>query len=82
MAPEERLWSHFAPGRAWYMPPQLPLHPIGDAHERMNPFCRTRRETDTFNDRQSQIAERKTGGGRGPGDHSKEGEAASTPPSE
>jgi hypothetical protein len=31
-----------------------------------------REETDTFNDKQSQIAERKTGGGRGPGDHSKE----------
>ena len=33
---------------------------------------RNRRETDTFNDKQSQIAERKTGGGRGPGDRSKE----------
>jgi len=30
------------------------------------------RETDTFNDKQSQIAERKTGDGRGPGDHSRE----------
>jgi hypothetical protein len=29
-------------------------------------------ELDTFNDRQSQIAERKTGGGRGPGDRSRE----------
>ena len=29
-------------------------------------------ETDTFNDKQSQIAERKTGDGRGPGDHSRE----------
>ena len=29
-------------------------------------------ETDTSNDRQSQIAERKTGDGRGPGDHSRE----------
>jgi hypothetical protein len=31
-----------------------------------------RREADTFNDKQSQIAERKTGDGRGPGDHSRE----------
>ena len=30
------------------------------------------RETDTFNDKQSQIAERKSGDGRGPGDHSRE----------
>jgi hypothetical protein len=30
------------------------------------------REIDTFNDKQSQIAERKTGDGRGPGDHSSE----------
>ena len=30
------------------------------------------RETDTFNDKQSQTAERKTGDGRGPGDHSSE----------
>ena len=29
-------------------------------------------ELDTFNDRHSQIAERKTGGGRGPGDRSRE----------
>jgi hypothetical protein len=28
-----------------------------------------RAEIDTFNDKQSQIAERKTGDGRGPGDH-------------
>jgi hypothetical protein len=27
---------------------------------------------DTFNDKQSQIAERKTGDGRGPGNHSRE----------
>jgi hypothetical protein len=27
---------------------------------------------DTFNDKQSQIAERKTGNGRGPGNHSQE----------
>ena len=33
-----------------------------------------RRETDTFNDKQSQTAERKTGDGRGPGDHSSEKE--------
>ena len=30
------------------------------------------KETDTFNDKQSQTAERKTGDGRGPGDHSSE----------
>ena len=29
-------------------------------------------ETDTFNDKQSQTAEQKTGDGRGPGDHSSE----------
>jgi hypothetical protein len=29
------------------------------------------REIDTFNDKQSQTAERKTGDGRGPGDHRK-----------
>jgi hypothetical protein len=29
-------------------------------------------EIDSFNDKQSQIAERKTGDGRGPGDHSSE----------
>jgi hypothetical protein len=34
--------------------------------------ARAERETDTFNDKQSQIAERKTGDGRGPGDHSRE----------
>ena len=32
----------------------------------------TEREIDTFNDKQSQTAERKTGDGRGPGDHSSE----------
>jgi len=31
-----------------------------------------RRGVDTFNDKQSQTAERKTGDGRGPGDHSSE----------
>jgi len=32
----------------------------------------TKERPDTFNDKQSQIAERKTGNGRGPGNHSRE----------
>ena len=40
--------------------------------ERYGEMYSGNRETDTFNDKQSQIAERKTGGGRGPGDRSKE----------
>ena len=34
--------------------------------------AQTPRGKDMFNDKQSQVAERKTGDGRGPGDHSRE----------
>jgi len=40
--------------------------------DKMEVDSHTFREIDTFNDKQSQIAERKTGDGRGPGDHSSE----------
>jgi len=33
-------------------------------------FCNVTERPDTFNDKQSQIAERKTGNGRGPGNQS------------
>ena len=36
---------------------------------RVSRLLSVNREIDTFNDKQSQIAERKTGDGRGPGDH-------------
>ena len=42
-----------------------------DRHETVGKSNK-KRETDTFNDKQSQTAERKTGDGRGPGDHSSE----------
>ena len=43
-----------------------------DVLERVLGLERVHLETDTFNDKQSQTAERKTGDGRGPGDHSSE----------
>ena len=42
------------------------------AAEGSGPIAKFDMSIDTFNDKQSQIAERKTGDGRGPGDCSKE----------
>ena len=47
------------------------MHPPTTQEEQEPPQER-QRGIDTFNDKQSQIAERKTGDGRGPGDHSSE----------
>ena len=57
-AEQSPCWGH--DGVGWQT---LPRHPGAE---------RDNWETDTFNDKQSQIAERKTGDGRGPGDHSRE----------
>jgi hypothetical protein len=53
--------------------PQTSFSEFG-IHPLLEIFGRTcwQEETDTFHDRQSQIAERKSGDGRGPGDHSRE----------
>ena len=61
---------------------RLRLHPgtvthgprvtLAEAGARSEPPVEGLGEIDTFNDKQSQIAQRKTGDGRGPGDCSKE----------
>ena len=57
------------------LPPSTPAYgtPLRDSQEAGRPqACACIERIDTFNDKQSQIAERKTGDGRGPGDCSKE----------